>query len=454
MSAATTGNSKRIHLLLHLVAGAGILLFVGWLAAFSEAPFWASRSRTLAVVLGLGTIAAGFLRHTWSAAVISRRLCIFLLAMFAAVAVLELFFRVIGFDFAREEQAWHKTPIYFRQPVIPTGDVFFRRPGPEEWTGQVLNARLQQLKVTPNPYRDEPIITVRYDRLGFRNESGETNWEIVVAGDSFTELGYLPHEQLFTELLAKRLGVRVRNLGVSFTGPLTQLSHLRDFGVVPATHRAVIVFFEGNDLKDLNDEYAALVKFRHEGKRPTREFRKRTSVVQHTYNLAKSFLDGRRTSWITGYFKSSHGRVPVTLGFAPPNENQLPPATRQHLDEVCKEFATFGKERSLEVTLVFMPCKERVIHGMVDFSPDAPAVFKQWRPTDLPSMMGRLAARHGIRYLDLTPALVNETKVSGELLYNSILDSHLNARGSFVVAEELARHLALTNRAPERQQRK
>ena len=59
------------------------------------------------------------------------------------------------------------------------------------------------------------------------------------------------YDQLFTTILGKMLNIRVLNLGVSHTGPLTQLSYLQDYGVSPSTKHVVIVFYEGNDLSDL-----------------------------------------------------------------------------------------------------------------------------------------------------------------------------------------------------------
>ena len=57
------------------------------------------------------------------------------------------------------------------------------------------------------------MITVQYDEAGFRNPAGMLDWDIAVAGDSFTELGYLRHEDLFTTVLGQILDARVLNLG-------------------------------------------------------------------------------------------------------------------------------------------------------------------------------------------------------------------------------------------------
>ena len=52
-------------------------------------------------------------------------------------------------------------------------------------------------------------------------------------------------------MAGERLGVRVKNLGVSGTGGFSHAAYLKHYGVAPSTSDAVLVFFEGNDLKDL-----------------------------------------------------------------------------------------------------------------------------------------------------------------------------------------------------------
>lgn len=60
----------------------------------------------------------------------------------------------------------------------------------------------------------------------------------------------------------------------------------------------------------------------------------------------------------------------------------------------------------------------------------------------LPLAIAEKCSRYGIRFIDLTPALVEEGTRSGELLYNHVFDTHLNARGSEVVAKVLAGRLS------------
>lgn len=413
--------------------------------------------QSLGLVIGFVIIAVGLVAAPKSK--ISRasmNLSLVLLSVFVVIALGEGFFRLIKYDFRGEEQAWLKTPIYYRKPIAPTGDVFFKRTGPDEWTGQVLNTRMKQRGVDPNPYTAEPAITVRYDRRGFRNPDNLSDWSIAVAGDSFTELGYLPYDQLFTSILARLGNVSVLNLGTSFTGPLTHLSYLDDYGIAASTKHAMIVFFEGNDLDDLAREYRALVRWRNTGQRDYREFTKQPSLLKALHELSeqakRKFMRRQRPAYelvaerpVTAYFKSSEGSVPVTLYFTPLGSAQLSNEATRHLNYFFAQYANFGKEREITVWLVFMPSKIRVLHGRIEFSASASDELKTWQPTDLPEVISQLCDQYGINFIDLTPTLVRETDRTKQLLYNSILDGHLNSHGSLIVGRELARHFSQRN---------
>lgn len=442
-------NYKRTRVLLHLLAGSAVIL-VSVLAdhILSQPRVWGP-TQSLALVTGFVIIAIGFLPMPMGIIYrVSNNLSLILLTVFVFTAVAEGFFRLIGYDFAVEERAWRKTPIYYRKPMAPTGDVFFKRTGPEQWTGQVLNTQVKLLGILPNPYSAEPVITVEYDRKGFRNPDHLSDWSIAVAGDSFTELGHLPYEQLFTSILAKILDISVSNLGTSQTSLLTHLSYLEDYGIAAGTKHAMIVFFEGNDLEELASEYNDLIRWRNTGQRDYREFRKQSSLVKAlrqlpeqvgSMRIARDYIQSRT---IGVYFKSSRGNVPVTIYDTPPDRSQLSNETMQQLDYFFSQYADFGKTRQITVWLAYMPSKRRVLHGRIEFSAGASDELKSWQPTDLPEVISELCDQYGIKFIDLTPSLVRETGLKKQLLYNSIFDSHLNSSGSMVVGQELARRFS------------
>jgi len=311
---------------------------------------------------------------------------------------------------------------------------------------------LQLSRRDPSPYALEPPTTICYDQFGFRNDSAWSDWEIAVAGDSFTELGHLPYERLFTTMLSLRQRLRVRNLGVSYTGPLTQLSYLEDYGKAPSLRRAIIVFFEGNDFADLNSEYKALLSWETTGKRPLRQFHKQTSLLRAAGERVRKGWrmpppDG---PMIDAVFMSDAGPVPITVGEIPASREDVPPFILAGLERFAADYARFGKSNNVQTWLAYMPCKARVLFHRMKTTEQATQRVKNWAPSDLAALVAGLCARHGIRFVDLTPALMEETRRTGDLLFNALYDCHLNARGSEVVAQELSKRLGEVEGLPNR----
>jgi hypothetical protein len=297
-------------------------------------------------------------------------------------------------------------------------------------------------------YPDEPVVTIHYDRFGFRNDDDLKAWDIAVAGDSFTELGYLPTEQLFTTILGRRLQRRVLNLGVASTGPFTYLSYLQDYGLCPEIRETLVVFYEGNDMEDLRREQADWRRFQKTGQRPRREVHRQTSVLRALGERLRRTDPLAPQLPVDAWFQSAHGRVAVTLQPPPRSRADQPAEALQALAIFADRYAAFARQHGVRPWLAYMPCKQRVWHGRLEFIATAADNLKTWQPNDLPAVVAAECARTGIGFIDLTPALREATDRTGELLFNTIYDTHLNAGGSAVVAEALAR--ALTAGPPAR----
>lgn len=392
----------------------------------------------LALLAGLGLRPRGF-----------AGLGLFLAVTTVCLIVAEVAFRRAGWDFRGQERAWRRLPPFAREARTPTGPVYFRRDGPESWTGAVIRASLElRGREVPPVYRDEPVIVARYDRWGFRTDGDAGDWEIAVAGDSFTELGFLPHEQLFTTILEGELGGRVRNLGVSGTGPYTQLHYLREYGDSPVLKRVLIVFFEGNDLEDMNHEIAALRRFESMGIRPRRPFVAQTSLlvaaVEGWRVLCAALWDRERVAEdppVHSYL-GAHGEIPVHLTELLPNQRRLPATAAGRIDAFLGTYAGWARERGVEAWLAFMPCKARVLHSRLRFEGQRSQGREPWWSDKLPGLVSEACAAHGVRFIDLIPALTAASRDRGELVYNSLFEIHLNGKGSECVGLELARQFA------------
>lgn len=347
----------------------------------------------------------------------------------------ELVFRFTGLGVAIDRKAWEAVPIYFRQPMTPYGKASFRRAGPADWEGRVLHERVKQLGIKPNPYADETPVKAHYDRDGFRNPDSLNDWDIACTGDSFTELGYLADQDLFTSVLAEKTGLRVKNLGVSYTGPITQTAYLRDYGAGESVKHWILVYFEGNDLTDMHAEFAAS-QAAEKGNPPRRKFD--GSLIRRLDSMARNIVWRLKGTHGAPNAKFGKSRQPVTVMYAPPNAADIDDQTRDLLADVLAEYTRNAKTLNVTPWLVYVPCKRRVLDGMLEFAPNCPPHLRDWRPTDLAKHVAHLSQLHGIRFVDTTEALREETERTGESIFNSVFDSHLTARGSQIVGETIA----------------
>lgn len=371
-----------------------------------------------------------------------------LASILLSISIIEITLRLIEYDFERQRSKFEAMPIYYRWPTVPIGEIFFRRHGPDVWQGKVLSTGLEGSGGLDKAYIDETEVTISYDKRGFRNPENLTDWDVVVVGDSFVELGYLPYEDLFTTHIGNLVEAKMKNLGVSYTGPLTYIFYLKQYGKSPNTKHAVMVFFEGNDIKDLLREEQALQTFKSKSSyRLLRHFAKQSSFLRASYRLLRHVVSGtpgkNEKLFQNAYFINSYTgeEVPVSVRYTPPSKDQLTAEQIARLEDAIFKWSEAAESLGITPWLVYMPAKRRVLDGYLRFTENAPQKVADWHPTDLPDLIQDISERYGIGFIDVTPALVRETS-NGNLTYNPIWDTHLNRLGSFVVAQEIADELS------------
>ena len=359
----------------------------------------------------------------------------------------EGFFRVIRFDFEDPARGLAEIPIYYRSPALRHGDAYYRRDGPQIWKGRVIHQMLSWAghDDLARLYEDAPSITASYDRDGFRNPEGLSDWEVVVVGDSFVELGYLDQADLFTTGLAEQLGIRVRNLGVAETGPLTYIAYLKSFGKAESTTHAVLVFYEGNDLTELAVEVERLRRVRKGEPLPENRLSIHTpqnSLIVAISRLASGGGGERMARRVNAFYEAPGGqRLPMTFYAAPPGWGEVAIPLRRALARALHGWAKTASAAGMQPWLLYMPSKLRILYDRVEFVGSEAPILGRWRPNELPAALELRAKDAGIRFIDATPALRSEM-LAGRLPYNTAYDSHLNRLGSRLVAEVLAEALA------------
>lgn len=439
--------------------GAGLLLLPLILDGLGGRPLAVDKREAVVMAIGLTYLLLALVLHRLP--VVFFKLALLLIMLPLAVGLLESVGRLARLDFAQTRQQWERTPIYYRQPTEPFGSVFFRRAGPASWQGKVLTTELRRMQIAEwEAYPDEVELTISYDEQGFRNPVEMTDWEIAIAGDSFTELGYLSERDLFTSRLASLLKVRVKNLGVSYTGTFSQLCYLQEFGIAASTRDVMIVFFEGNDWADTLREYQAVRRWEATGEREFRNLadHRQTSFVRAVGDLASHFFGAaRQKSAVNAWFTGGKDKTALTLVTAPPNWEELDPLAREALQVAIQQFARLARDHRVRPWLVYMPCKRRVLHGQLEFADDCDPRIVSWQPSDLRGRMESLCEEHLVQWVDLTGPFRQQTR-AGKLLFNHIYDTHLNREGAALVAETLAGALQAADdreeelAMPERQQ--
>ena len=424
----------RLSLALALVASVvllGAAVVVDLLAEEVAPAWWRVVLVTTGCALGVVAVVARRSRLISTLGKIS----LLILSAALALGIGELVPRAVDYNFATRREPGPEIPIYYRAPSLHAGEGIFRRPGPASWQGRVLCAFMRSQHWNEAPYADEQPIQADYDQFGFRNPTNLLDWEVVVAGDSFVELGHLPYEELFTTRAGKQSGLRIKNLGVSTTGPISQTFYVQHYGRAASTREAVLCFFEGNDLDDLTRELRQTEFFRSTG-RPWEEERQPSllrALLGRVNHVAKSRTTGTKAASLIPLVDAP------SFGKLPPAWEQCGPAKRASLAQALNNWAATTRSLGLRPWVLYLPDGQRVFHGLEQHAlPGPPPQSKA--PGDFASGLGAACTNAGVRFINAYPAL-RQAAEAGQVPYNRIGDGHFNRTGSRIVATVLSEAL-------------
>jgi hypothetical protein len=320
-------------------------------------------------------------------------------------------------------------------------------------------------------------ITLTTDARGFRNPDPCDDCDVVVAGDSFTEGSMVSDDEVWTALLARRLGVSVYNLGVSGATPRQYLNNLAAFGLPRRPELAIVTVYEGNDFKrlpppstpdgdrvELRDR---LDRFRRLAfkESPLRERLKRW-MIQRLGPVGSDapLPESLALSWMPLEFRSG-GRVHydafepgrmMRLDWEPERFRQAPHWTTNA--EVFRQIKALADLRGIRLLMVYAPSTPHVVLPLARsrVAPEALRAFASLVERDLPpaktfaaQLFDRLdtqervfldfCSAEGIECIGLTGAL-RDAVAAGDQAYFTY-DQHWTRVGHEVVAETLARRL-------------
>ena len=139
-----------------------------------------------------------------------------------------------------------------RQGYVRDPDLLYRHEAHYRERGSFVRGNIGEALCLPA--HPPESFDLRYDQHGFRNDEDMDRANVVVIGDSYVESPMLPNSALMTTALRKSLGTTVANLGVIGYGPEQELIVLKRYALNLQPKTIVWVFFEGNDLLQLNPE--------------------------------------------------------------------------------------------------------------------------------------------------------------------------------------------------------
>ncbi len=331
---------------------------------------------------------------------------------------------------------------------------------------------------------------IRTDAEGFRNAAVREKIEIAALGDSFTDGTNSPLEETWPYRLEQFSGRAVQNYGTAGFGPQQERYVFQDFAAQHKPRWTVLAFFAGNDLHDaeaFDDWERGEHRLGEEltgAKLPANYRRYETLYLWTVIRVATESIRGAardapsapndslvasltsRPRFDRGVFDIPvNGRV-LQFAFFPPYLQKLGTPrneveasrgwtlTRSTIAALKADCAANGST----LLLMFIPSKEQVYWPLVQrsFSPGElqRAVDYYCRYNNMPLPIEKVTAhelalneivrdfcaQNEIPMLDLTDNLRAEVVKGREMFFPD--DTHWNAAGNEVAAQELAKFLA------------
>jgi len=285
------------------------------------------------------------------------------------------------------------------------------------------------------------------DEHGFRNPlglQGVEGLDLVLLGDSFAH-GYCVAG---SEEVGQRLRAdwpQTLNLGFSDAGPLQALATFREYGAAGRPRHLVWLFFEGNDLGDLQRDRTKPPWPRYleasfsQGLREKQEQIDsdiRASVLEQ---IEKSRKDGQRAApaqverrlfqKLFDFFAARHTRAALRRTFGRLRRPTPPPPDLGLLEEVMTAMHRDARASGSQLHFVYLPSFSRIAAGPLK-APHATIVA--------------LAKRVGMSVVDLVPTF--EAHPDPKSLFPFRINGHYTAEGYGLVAEAIKSHLITSTR--------
>jgi hypothetical protein len=282
---------------------------------------------------------------------------------------------------------------------------------------------------------------------GFRPNSAEPPYEIVLVGDSFLAMGEDDASTLSEQLRAVS-GRATFNLSRSWYGPHQYLALLKRYGVALRPKAVLFGFYAGNDIVDIREYHRWLREHRYYY---YADHAQRPFFVRYAIALADTgaFLRETITKSLArqtrpaapreihpnlGVIQVGARAVPMVFGEWNPEgsaEQLLATAEWQALHTLLTEFHDLCRASGILPVLLYIPSKSQVYaeHATAHSGPRFVQAAARQRPirTNMVTAITTLAQRIELPLINLLPAFEQQAE-AGRLLYYPF-DSHWNGEG-------------------------
>ena len=138
-----------------------------------------------------------------------------------------------------------------RPAYVVEGLAYHRRPESQEVTIHLdrPTARRSYPRAPAEAGFGRTECTLTADQRGYRNQTDEDHYDVVVLGDSFAEGSQVSDQQTWPVLLARRSGLKVYNLGMSGYDPQHYLAALQKYAPALKPKLVICLLYEGNDFR-------------------------------------------------------------------------------------------------------------------------------------------------------------------------------------------------------------
>jgi len=315
---------------------------------------------------------------------------------------------------------------------------------------------------SPDPeLRERRRTEFETDAYGFRNRRRDSAssepYDVVLVGDSFVAGCGSSQEDIWSELLRSRYGLRSYNLGLpgnpheAYVNLLTQSQHL---ALRPGTV-VLLAVFSGNDLTENHPDirvavdlpwqkptlafYDACIAFRERSAVRRLWERSRTGNDPYASRLSpeqaglivRRFLNGRPLLFYRKYCWL------LDVGEEEARVKEYGP----DLERTLGYFGDFCQARDLVLKIVLIPAKEEVYRWVLE---EEPPWSVSPEPSQLGHWLGKVCHSNNLDFLDLKPAFVRESRIRYETDQDLLWwydDSHWNVHGHQFAADLVFRYL-------------